>query len=140
MRTKKWTHRLFTFLLVALLISTLALTAYASSDKFPYSFTFNMSPGTRTVRGEKTDMDDVNTRGKAGASLLAGNLGAGYVRYWVNNTSGRTITAISSYTNTIPNNFELLYTDLSGVQNGTTLILYCQATANVHGVSGNFQP
>lgn len=140
MKTKRWMRRLSTFLLVTLLVSTLTLTAYASSEKYPYSFVFNMSPGTRTVNGDKTDMDE-SSKDYAGVSILAGNLGVGYVRFWVNNLNGHTISTISGYTNVLPNkNISLRYTDLTGVENGTTLKMHCEATANVNGLSGNFQP
>lgn len=140
MQCRQKKHRLTSIIsLVLILIPILALTAYASSPKKEYSFSFNGASGSQSIRAQKTDVGE-STDGAAGISILGANFGSGSVRFWVNGPSGYTITNKSGYYNSLQSNISLIYYEDAGLYDNCYVTMYCQATAGVQGVGGNFQP
>lgn len=137
---KKLKNRIVSVMLsLLILLPILILTAYASSPKKSYSYSFNGLSGTSYTSAKKTDVGDSTGRA-AGISILGGDFGYGQVRFWINGPRGDTITDKTQYYSGPQSSISLIYSNDNGLYDNCNVTMYCQASIGVQYVYGNFQP
>lgn len=132
--TQKSQRGLALLMLMALLVSMFALTAYASA-KEPYDFDFNFQGGPRYSKSVYKDDGGYS----AGASILRSNFGGGSVQFQLQRTNG---SDLSYWTSPIrePGNNTLYYYSNVDLSYKFYVRLAGQATSSVGSIGGNFQP
>jgi len=134
-------HCLTLLLVVLFIVQLFALTAYASSEKREYYFSFNGAGGQRYQGAIKSDLDE-DSWGSAGISVLNAQYNGGSIQFYVVGPDGSQVTGASPYTSTTHDSLLVYYIadKKNTMWNGCNVTLVGNATAAVNYVQGNFQP